>query len=471
MKKRLIWIAVVVLLGGVAYVGTRPSEAETRPAVQRAAVSRGALKQTVRAIGTLQPLRIVRVGSQVSGTITALHADFNSVVEKDQVIAEMDPSLLEVQVAVQEANIARQENDIAHQRVQLANDEDNLRRAQAQFDLGLATGKQLEDAVLRVKNRAAQITSAETLKVQAEAQLEQAKLNVSYCTIRSPIDGVVVARMVDVGQTVQARGNVPQFFIIATELTTLRMSAGVDEADIGRIRPRMPVSFTVDGYRGETFTGSVLAVRLNAQINNNVVTYPVWIEVPNADLRLRPSMTANVDIEVDAAEEATLVPNDAIQFRPTADMFAWLKLPAPGPGRAARVSAPELVPVASNAGPGAPAERIDDLFTPTPKRINLGQVWVYDEAEPDPSRRLRSIPIRTGISDERFTEVVSGDLTQGLQLVTAITPPPALQRRAFGIFGQPQRAFGGMSKAEPEGPTRLQRGGGRRGGGGGRGRN
>jgi HlyD family secretion protein len=180
MKRRLLWLLVPVLLAGIAYVGTRPSELERQPTVQRAAVTRGALKQTVRAIGTLEPLRIVRVGSQVSGTITALHADFNSVVKRDQVIAELDTSLLEVQVAVQEANIARQETDLAHQRVELANEEENLRRAQAQFDLGLANQQQLEDAQLRVKNRAAQIASAEKLKVQAEAQLQQARLNVSY---------------------------------------------------------------------------------------------------------------------------------------------------------------------------------------------------------------------------------------------------------------------------------------------------
>ena len=363
------------------------------PVVTRAPVSRGTITQAVRAIGTLQPIRTVRVGSQVSGTIKALYVDFNSVVKKDQVVAEIDPSLFEVQVAVQEANIARQDTHIARQKTQLANLQINKQRAQAQFDKGLASLQQLENAQLQVRTLQSQISAAEKMKVQTLSQLAQATLNVSYCVIKSPVDGVVVNRFVDIGQAIQANVNSPLLFNIAEELTTLRLQAGVDEADIGRIRPDMDVTFGVDAYRGQTFHGRVDAVRLNAQHQNSVVTYPVWIEVPNADLRLRPNMTANLQIVVESVSEVTRVPVAAIRFRPTSEMYGWLKLPVP-PIQAARLPEPETVPVKRVERPSqtdGDNPKIDEFFQPAPKRILTGQVWVYDEASaPRPSACVRS---------------------------------------------------------------------------------
>src|SRR5262249_7754313 len=159
------------------------------------------------------------------------------------------------------------------------------------------------------KSRESAIASAEKMLVQANANLAQAQLNVQYCTITSPIDGVVVSRNVDVGQTVQSSMNVATFFVIATDLTALKLTAGVDEADIGKVRPNMDVAFTVDSYPTQTFHGSVNAVRLNATTQNNVVTYPVWIDVPNPDLKLRPSMTASVKIIVQTVQNVIRVPN------------------------------------------------------------------------------------------------------------------------------------------------------------------
>jgi HlyD family secretion protein len=285
--------------------------------------------QAVKATGQLTALHTVRVGSQVSGTVKALYVDFNSVVTKGQVLAEIDPTLLEVQVAIQEANLARQQGDIDHQKVQLGNDQKNLERVQAQFDKGLSNLQQIENARLQTKLRASQISSAEKQKVQTQALLDQARLNVSYCTILSPIDGVIVSRFVDAGQSVQASMNTPQFFCDRHRPERHEIAAGVDEADIGRIRPRMPVTFTVAAFRGETFSGTVEAVRLNAQIASSVVTYPVWINVPNDDLRLRPSMTATLEIVTGAATDVVRVPNQALRFRPTSDMYRWLGLTPP----------------------------------------------------------------------------------------------------------------------------------------------
>ena len=475
VKKSAVLLVVIALAG--AYVRSRDRAGDDRPSVQQAPVSTGTVVQSVKAIGTLQTLRTVQVGSQVSGTIKALYADFNSVVQKDQIVAELDSTLLEVQVAIQQANIARQENDLEQQRVQLDNDLRNLERTQTEADKGLVSRQQLDTIRLQVATRRAQIASAEKQEVQAQAQLNQARLNVSYCTIRSPIDGVVINRFVDVGQAVQASANTPRFFTIATELTTLKMTAGVDEADIGRIRRHMPVTFTVESSRGETFSGEVEAVRLNAQRQDSVVTYPVWINVPNADLRLRPSMTATVQIIVGSVPDVRRVPNDALKFRPKSEAYTWLGLASPPAARAggARVPRPEMVtddtsPRAADLERADDADvKIDDLFPDVPRLINPGQVWIYDEGAADPSARLRAVAVRTGLTDGELTEIVSGDLQPGQQVITAVIPPASvLQQPATSVFGQPQRGRGGMT---PSGPAPLPvltqpgRPGGGRGGG------
>jgi HlyD family secretion protein len=483
--KKAIALLLVASLAGAAYWYTRATGPSDVPTLQRAAISAGDITQSIKATGQLTALRTVRVGSQVSGTVKTLYVDFNSVVKKDQVLAEIDPTLLNVQVAIQEANLARQQGDIEQQKVQLANDQRNLERTQAQFDKGLSNLRQVEDARLQVKLRTSQISSAEKQKVQTQALLDQARLNVSYCTIKSPIDGVVVSRFVDAGQSVQASQNAPLFFTIATDLSVMKVAAGVDEADIGRIRPRMPVTFTVDAFKGQKFFGTVEAVRLNAQISNSVVTYPVWINVPNDDLRLRPSMTATLEIVTDAATGVVRVPNLALRFRPTTEMYQWLKLPPPPAGEGRRVARTEFaaddVRDIESAGTGeGDVTKIDELFSPVPKRITPGQVWVYDEEAVEPEKRLRQIPVRTGIGDEQFSEVLSGDVKLGMTVLTAITAPASVLAKAAGgggIFSQRGRGFGGMTPAGPIAPPTLANprgggggfGGGGGGGGGGRG--
>src|SRR5690606_21323077 len=216
--------------------------------------------------------------------------------------------------------------------------EDAIRQAsrtRQMFEKGLANQQQLEQAELTVKTRQTSLESARKQLLTTEAALEQARLNVSYTKIYAPADGVVVNRSVDVGQTVQASMTTPQFFTIATDLRTLKLSAGVDEADIGKIRTGMEVRFTVDTYENTTFRGTVETVRLNASTQNNVVTYPVWINVPNPALRLRPSLTATVQIILDTARDVVRVPNQALRFRPTSEMYTALGLTPPaGNGRA-----------------------------------------------------------------------------------------------------------------------------------------
>jgi uncharacterized membrane protein YgcG len=196
-----------------------------------------------------------------------------------------------------------------------------------------------------VKSREASIASSRKSLLQTQANLDAAKLNVKYCTILSPVDGVIVDRKVDIGQTVQSSVNVATFYTIATDLTNLKLTAMVDEAEIGKVRRGMPVSFTVESYGPQAFTGTVDAVRLGATTQNNVVTYPVWINVPNNDLKLRPSMTATARIIISTAEGALRIPNGALRFKPNAEIYTSLGLTPPTAGQGGRA--------AGNGGPGA----------------------------------------------------------------------------------------------------------------------
>ncbi|HYN05863.1 MAG TPA: efflux RND transporter periplasmic adaptor subunit [Vicinamibacterales bacterium] len=333
MKKLVILLILIAVAGGGAYYYYKYGKTVEKPQVIQATVSRGDIIEVVNATGTLEPMRRVDVGSQVSGVVQQLFVDYNSIVTQGMVLAKIDPSLLQVQVEIQEANIERQQMEIENQKVQLEDLQLQLARTQALFDKQLQNQQQLDASRLAVKNRQAQIASAQKQMVQSEANLRQAKLNVSYTTIVSPIDGVVVERRVDRGQTVQSSTNAPTFFILATDLRTLRLSAGVDEADIGRVEVGQRVVFRVDAYGGQEFEGTVDTVRLNATNTNNVVTYPVWIKVPNPELKLRPSMTATLRVIIQTASNVVRVPNTALRFRPNNDIYTALGLEPPAAGR------------------------------------------------------------------------------------------------------------------------------------------
>ena len=455
MKKLVLALMLVVSAGVGAYAYFKNGKADDKARVNQVAITQGTIVHSVQATGSLEALRNVQVGSQVSGIVKSLNADFNSIVRKGQVIAELDPSLLEIQVEVQRANKARQEGEIAQQQVQLETDQMNLRRAEALAEAGLVSVQQLETAQLTVKSRQASIESAKKMLVQTEANLGQAELNVSYCVIRSPVDGVVLDRKVDIGQAVQASMTTPQFFTISTDLTELKLTALVDESDIGYIQREMPVTFTVDTYGQQTFRGTVDAVRLNAQTANNVVTYPVWINVDNPDLKLRPSMTANLKIVVDQAVNVLRVPNQALRFRPSNDMYTWLGM-TPPPATKAR---PAVVADAGDAVKSAKVEadvplkarnakQIDDLFAGVPKRVQTVQVWVYDDKAADPAKKLRPVTVRAGLTDGQFTELMSAEaLPAGAMVVTGIVSgataaaPKAAASNIFdqrGGFGPPR---------------------------------
>jgi HlyD family secretion protein len=421
MKRLLFSVLVLAAAGAGVWYYANQQRVMAAPEVVNAPASRGSIVETVQATGTIEPIRRVNVGSQVSGVVTGIYADFNSVVTQGQLLAEIDPSPYELQVQIQEAAIARQTNDIASQEHQLADLRRQLDRAWQLFDRGLQNRVQLEAVDLNVKTRESQVESAKNQLVQARANLAAAQLNLGYTKIFSPIDGIVINRRVDIGQAVQASMTTPSFFMLSTPLQVMKLTAQVDEADVGRVRPGMTVRFRVNTFGPELFTGVVEAVRLNAMRANEVVTYPVWIHVPNQDMRLRPGMTATVLIEVSEAREVVRVPNEALRFRPSRAVYEALGVPAfdHAPVRAVDRIDPRNLSAPSDIVVDSEATSIDELFQPLPRPDARGTVWTW-RAE---TRELSSRPVRVGVSDGALTELIEGDIQPGDQLVTGVVLP------------------------------------------------
>jgi HlyD family secretion protein len=338
MKKLIAFVVIAAGLGsaGWAYYANKN---RPEPTVTTMPVSRGSVIEVVQATGTLQAVTTVNVGTQVSGVVQDLFADFNNIVRKGDIIAKLDPSILQVQIESQEANVSRAEADLERLRVTLADARQKLTRAQELFDKQLVPRTELETADINVKSTEAQIKSSQAALVQSKASLNQAKVNLGYTVIRAPIDGIVIQRSVDPGQTVAASMNAPTLYVIAADLTQMQVLANIDESDVGRMRPGQHVSFRVDAYPNEQFTGSVNQVRLQPTVVQNVVVYSTVISVPNAQLKLKPGMTANVNIEIQRRDNVLRVPTAAARFRPTELMFQALNQPVPpevqrGAGRA-----------------------------------------------------------------------------------------------------------------------------------------
>jgi HlyD family secretion protein len=329
MKKWITILVVIVAVAGSAgaYYKFRGPEGEVK--VTTLPVSRGEIVETVGATGTLQAVTTVQVGSQVSGNIKALFADFNSIVKKGQIVAELDPSLIQTQIEQAQANLTRSLSDVERLRVSAEDARNKLKRTQSLFDRKLVSQQELEAAQVAVRAADAQLKSSEAGTVQSQASLNQSEVNLRHTVIQAPIDGIVISRNVDVGQTVAASMNAPVLFIIAADLTKMQVNASVDESDVGRIRPGQHVRFRVDAYPTEEFTGTVAQVRLQPIVAQNVVTYATVIDVPNDQLKLKPGMTANVTIEIAKRSDVLRVPNAAIRFRPTTDTFAALNQAVP----------------------------------------------------------------------------------------------------------------------------------------------
>ena len=378
MRRRTIWIGGIVLLAGAAAVISTGSARRTTggSTYETVKADRGRIVSRVTASGTLSALVTVQIGSQISGRIQDLYVDFNSPVRRGQVLARIDPQLLRAEVERARANLAAAEGNLARARAQAVDARRQHERAKAlSREDRLIAQADLETAEANAQAADAQVQAMQGATEQARAALNQAEVNLGYTTITSTIDGIVISRNVDVGQTVAASLQAPTLFTIAQDLRKMQVDTNVSEADVGKLRPGMPATFIVDAYTGETFRGVIRQIRNAPQTLQNVVTYDAVIDLDNPDLKLRPGMTANVTFINAEKENALRVPSAAFRFRPPAEIA---------------VTAPR----------------------PEPDRRTL---WVLRDGRPRP------IAVRTGVTDGSFTEVVEGDLREGDPLITEST--------------------------------------------------
>ena len=424
MNKRLIRIIAVVAavgVGSVAYSRARSTSKEAAPIT--AAVTRGDVVEKVNATGTLQPVTTVQVGTQVSGTIKALYADFNSEVRKGQVIAELEPSLFQTQVEQARATMTRLQADADRAKVEVQDTESKSRRAQELFDQKLISRNDVETAQSSAMQAEASLKSAQAQITQARAALNQVQVNLNNTIIKAPIDGVVISRSVDVGQTVAASMQAPTLFVLAKDLTRMQVSASIDESDIGRIAAGQKVSFRVDAYPADTFTGTVSQVRLNPTTEQNVVSYTTMIDVPNPEMKLKPGMTANVTIQIAGSENVLRVPNSALRFRPGGSGIG-----DPGSGGSGIQGSAPTDRAAATSGLGGAPRAVSNADR------SGGRVWAIRNGALVPVR------IRTGVSDGAMTAVVEGDLKEGDQLVTGMAEQGTATAQASA---SPLLSFGG----------------------------
>lgn len=377
MKRTLTILTALVIAATLTLRAFYGGDGSNVPAVTADGVTRGSIVRTVAATGILEAMTTVEVGSQVSGMIQALSADFNSIVRKGQVLARLDQSLFRSALEQAEANLVRAQADAERARVTLADATTKLARAIELVDRQLIPKNELDTADVNQKSASAQVRSAQAGVSQARASVEQARLNLAKTVITSPIDGIVVSRNVDIGQTVAASMSAPTLYVIAADLTQMQLNASIDESDLGQVAEGQPVSFTVDAYPGHTFTGVVKQVRLSPVVQANVVTYAAIISAPNPALQLMPGMTASLTIEAARRDDVLRIPAAAARFKPNAETLAALGIEA------------------------------------TP-RGSAQVVWMTD------GETISPVPVTTGLSDGTWTEVVDAPFTEGTRLVTRV---------------------------------------------------
>ncbi|MFH0899267.1 MAG: efflux RND transporter periplasmic adaptor subunit [Pseudomonadota bacterium] len=404
MKRAAKWIVWLSLIGGlvagVRYGWQRYQHGKAAAKAikyETAKVDRGRISARITATGTLSPLKTVQVGAQVSGRILEVMVDFNSPVKRGQVVARLDPQLFNAAVQQARANHTAAQANLAKARAQAKEAERQLVRQQQLAADKLVAQADVDTAESNVEVANAQITATQGSVEQARATLEQAQLSLAYTTIYSPIDGMVISRNIDVGQTVAASFQAPTLFTIAEDLRRMQVDTSVAEGDVGRIQEGMAVAFTVDAFPSEKFAGKVRQVRNSPQTVQNVVTYNAVIDVENPELKLKPGMTANVTFILAEKDDIVRVPNAALRFRPPAEMFQRQQGTG-GPPSQSRDSGAGGDRGGGNEG----RERAPD------RRV----VFRLEDGVPKPIR------LRIGITDGSYTEMVEGDLREGDLLIS-----------------------------------------------------
>jgi HlyD family secretion protein len=463
LNSRRTWIALaLVVAAAAALLAFRGREKEVQ--YQTTVVERGDIVDVVGATGTLQAVTTVQVGSQVSGIVDSLGADFNSRVKKDQVIARLETSTFDARLSQARANLVAARANVEKAKATVADAKQKYERAKELSAQQLLPQSDLETAKSNYEGAAASVQGAVAAVSQSAAAVQQAQVDLTHTIIRAPIDGVVVARNVDVGQTVAASLQAPVLFVIANDLTRMQVNASIDEADVGRVRAGEDVTFHVDAYPNDTFTGRVDQVRLQPITVQNVVTYNTLIAVDNPGGRLMPGMTATVSVIVQRRDNVLRLPAAALRFRPE----GWQA--GAGGARRGGAGASGAPPASAAPGPtsGSPAAAVAAAPDTAPGGgrggRNGGGRWAGRGAGgegrpggagggrptvvfvPGPDGKPKPQPIRTGINDGQWVEVVSG-LDEGTSIITGIGdgaahaggPRPGASPGTNPFAPQPQR--------------------------------
>jgi len=422
-RGRLLWL-VAILLVIFFFVYRWAAGGDDAPEYQTASAVRDNVVSRVSTSGSLQAVVTVEVGSQVSGRIQELFADFNSPVKKGQKIAKIDPALFGASVVQAEANVMAARANVTRLTITAEDAERQAKRASEVFDLQLISETERDNAVATARSARAAVDQAQAQLAQSRASLEQAETNLRYTDILSPTDGVVISRAVNVGQTVAASLSAPVIFTIAQDLRKMEVHTNVAESDIGRLKPGMRISFTVDAYPGEPFRGSIRDIRNAAQVVQNVVTYDAVIDVANDDLKLKPGMTATVSIVTDRRRDVLTVPNTALRFRPEG-------LPPPGAAPAAGTAQAATGQRRDGAEGGRRKQDGDSDEDARAPAVVKRTVYILADGKPVPREVI------TGLSDGRITEVTGGELAEGEAVIV-------------GVAGQnPQGQRGGQQQRGP----------------------
>ncbi len=423
---RIIIIASILVIAGLAVAFYLNNKETKTLQLKTAKADIGDIEVYVTTTGTLNPVTLVQVGTQVTGTIAKIYVDFNDVVKKGQILAQIDSTFLSAQVRDAEAQVERA-------KAQVNQTKRDLDRIKELYAKNLVSQADYDQALTNYEVALAQLKSA-------EAQLERARVNLKYSTIYSPIDGIVISRNVDVGQTVAASLQAPTLFTIANDLRKMRVEANVDESDIGKVKPGQTVFFTVDAYPDETFVGKVSQVRLQPINIQNVINYTVIIDVENKDLKLRPGMTANVRILIDKRENVLRIPNQALRFRPDPEDKRFAKAMQEMQKRRE-----EFAKRREQEGGGTREGGFGFFQNPggggRPSGFGPGGnraiIWVLDE-----NKNPKPVFARLGITDGNYTEVIGGNLKEGDEIITgyvlttASSTPASPQQQPFQFRGR-----------------------------------
>lgn len=389
MKKILLItvpLLVIAAIASLVYLKRTPEIT-----YRTAKIERSTVVSSVAATGNLSAVTTVQVGTQVSGTIQKLYVDYNSTVKKGQAIAEIDPSLFNASVEQSRGNFLSAEANLQKARVALTDAERTLQRNKKLLADGIISQGDFDTAETAHQSAKSGVKAAEGSIAQTRGSLMQSRTNLRYSVIRSPVDGVVISRSIDVGQTVAASFQTPTLFTIAQDLTKMQIEVSVDEADISRIKMDQKATFTVDSYPEQSFNGKVVQIRSAPIISQNLVTYIVVVNVDNSDMKLKPGMTANVSIEVAKKDDVLKLPPSALRFKPKN-----------------KTDAPKAAKPAAGSPSGAPREAGG---RPGGRKGGGQQVYILKDGKP------QAVAVKTGIANNSAIELVESTLKEGDEVI------------------------------------------------------